>query len=126
MSDITYNQYWTEISSIADELVSEAMESTENNRDAAEEEINDYRLHEWVDGHQWVIYYAYNDDVRKHSDNEDYLTDNFGNEYAGQIVAESGIDALGTAIAFWCMYADVQDKLSDAFDNYENELEECA
>ena len=124
MSDITYSKYWEEINSIASELVSESMESTDNDRDAAEEEINDYRLHEWIDGHQWVIYYAYNDDVRHHSDNEDYLTDNFGNEYAGQIVAESGIDALGTAIAYWCMYADVQDKLSDAFDEYE--LEECA
>ena len=123
MSDLTYTQYWNEINSIATDLVNESMDDCDNDKDAAIEQINDYRLHEWVDGHQWVIYYFYNDDVRKHSQNEDYLTDNFGNEYAGQIVAESGIDALGTAIAFWCMYADIQDSIENAFDEYEETLE---
>jgi len=123
MSELTYSEYWAEIESIAENMVSEVMDETENDREAAEEIINDSRLHETIDGHQWVIYYSYNDDVRRHSDNEDYLTDNFGNEYAGQIVAEQGIGSLGTEIAFWCMYADVQEKLEDAFDEYEANLE---
>jgi len=123
MSNITYNEYWTEINSIAENMVSECMDECDNDREAAEELINDSRLHETIDGHQWVIYYSYNDDVRKHSDNEDYAADNFGNEYLGQIVTEQGYDTLGTVIAFWCMYADVQDKLNDAFDEYEAEHE---
>lgn len=130
MENLTSNEYWTEIKSIAANLVDESMEQAtlDNNGDTsdfeslketAEESINDYRLHEVIDGHQWVIYYAYNLDVISHSDNEDYMVDNFGSEYAGQIVADKGIDDLHTAIAFWCMYADVQDDLSDAFDEYE-------
>lgn len=126
MSDITYTKYWAEIQSIADDIAAEAMEQADGDRDQAEDIINDTLLHETIDGHQWVIYYAYNNDVRKHSDNEDYLTDNFGNEYAGQIVTEQGIDSLGTAIAFWCMYADVQDKLSGALDDIENSNGEAA
>ena len=123
MSEISSSQYWDEIQSIADNMVSEVMAETDNDRDAAEDIINDSRLHETCDGHQWVIYYAYNDDVLRHTDNEDYYADNFGAEDMGRIVAEQGLDSLKTAMAFFAMYADVQDKLSDAFDAFEDEPE---
>ena len=71
------HEYWKEVNGIAANLVSESMGDNDNDRDAAEEEINDTRLHETIDGHQWVIYYSYNLDVIKHSDNEDYYNDNF-------------------------------------------------
>ena len=123
MSELTYSEYWTEIQSIADNLVSEAMEACDNDREAAEESIQDTRLHETIDGHQWVIYYAYNLDVIKHSDNDDYYDQNFGAEALASSLEQGGLDVLHCHIAFWCMYADVQDKLSDAFDEYEEKLE---
>ena len=105
MTNITRTQYIEEIQSIDDNMVSEA--------------INDRTLHETIDGHQWVIYNAYNSDVMRHSDNPDYYPDNFGNDDASHVLKERGLDGLHNVIAFWCMYADVQDRLSDAFDAYE-------
>ena len=119
MTNITRTQYIEEIQSIADNMVSEEMENCHNDRDAAEDAINDRTLHETIDGHQWVIYNAYNSDVMRHSDNPDYYIDNFGNDDAGHVLKERGLDGLHNVIAFWCMYADVQDRLSDAFDAYE-------
>ncbi len=119
MSDLTNHEYWAEIQAIANNLVSESMENNDNDRSAAEDEINDCRLHEDIDGHQWVIYYAYNLDVIKHSENDSYFEDNFGLEGA----MDNGLDGLHVIIAFWCMYADVQDYLETAFDEYEANLE---
>lgn len=123
MSELTYSEYWTEIQSIASDLVSESMDACENDRECAEESIQDTRLHETIDGHQWVIYYTYSLDVIKHSDNEDYYVQNFGGEALASSLEQGGLDTLHCHIAFWCMYADVQDKLSDAFDEYEESLE---
>lgn len=127
MTDLnTEYDYTQQIRAIAAELVSEAMDQSDNDKDQAEELINDTLLHETIDGHEWVIYYAYNLDVIKYSDNEDYMEQNFGNEYAGEIMADKGLDGLHTVIAFWCMYADVQDELETAFNEFEeaNDTEE--
>ena len=123
MNDLNCSSdYWAEINSIADSLVSEAMADNDNDRDAAEDDINDSRLHETIDGHQWVIYNGYNADVMKHSSNEDYFIDNFGNESAGQVLKDGGLSALHNVIAFWCMYADVQELLSDKMDEFVDAL----
>ena len=121
MSEISSFQYWEEISAIAESIVSETMSECDNDREAAEELVQDTRLHETIDGHQWVIYCAYNLDVLKHSDNESYFEDNIGG--ADHILKDGGIDQLHTVMAFYAMYADVQEKLSDAFDEYEEKLE---
>ena len=126
MSELTNNEYWTEIKSIADNLVLESMGDNDNDRPAAEEDIYDSRLHETIDGHQWVIYYGYNLDVIKHSDNEDYYDQNFGAESLAASLEQGGLNTLHCHIAFWCMYADVQGYLSDAFDEYEATLKESA
>ena len=124
MSDLNCSSdYWKEINSIADSLVSESMADNDNDRQAAEDDINDSRLHETVDGHQWVIYNGYNADVMKYSDNEDYYIDNFGNEDAGFVLKERGLPGLHNVIAFWCMYADVQELLSDKMDEFCDALE---
>ena len=123
MSNLTSNEYWTEINSIAENMVEECMDECDNDREQAEELINDSRLHETIDGHQWVIYYAYSLDVISNSDNEDYYANNFGAESLAASLEQGGLDTLHTHIAFWCMYADVQDKLDSAFDEYEENLE---
>ena len=120
MSDIIYTEYWKEIKSLAEQIAEETMENNDNDREEAEEAINDHVLHETIDSHQWVIYYCYNLQVMNHSNNSDYMVDNFGSEYAGDILKESSIENLHTAIAFWAMDADVQEYLEDALDALES------
>lgn len=128
MSEITSSQYWGEVSSLAASIVEQAAQ--DNDLDTAEtfdrdqimEYVNDTYLHETIDGHQWVIYYAYNLDVLKHSDNQDYMIDNLGTESAGESLKQ-GLDTLHCHLAFWALYADVQDHLDSALDEYENSLE---
>ncbi len=109
MSDeITQQLYWKEVRELAEGIVEEALADNDGDREAAEEEVNDTRLHETIDGHQWVIYYAYNLDVLKYSDNAEYMSDNFGGESLEASIKEGGIDMLHTRMAFWALYADVQ------------------
>lgn len=133
MSEITCSEYWAEIKSLTEQIATEAIDQamgpadgapfTDEVREAAEEIINDTLLHETTDSHQWVIYYSYNLDVIKHSGNEDYMVDNFGSEHAGDIMKNQGLDSLHSAIAFWCMYADVQDNIESALDAIEQNEE---
>ena len=124
MSNITSSQYWNEIQSLAVSIAEDAMSSCDNNRDEAEELINDSLLHETIDGHQWIIYYAYNLDVYQYSDNSDYYIDNFGGDDAAYVLKEKGLDGLHQALAFWSLYADVQDKIDEALDGVESNIEE--
>lgn len=126
MSNITSSEYWVEVESIAKELVSEAMNQHDNDRKQAEELIQDSRLHETIDGHQWIIYYAYNLSVMEHSLNDTYCADNFGDEELENALKKGGINQIHAVIAFWALYADVQEKLSDAMDSYIEALEEAA
>lgn len=129
MSNITQAQYWSEVNSLATSIVSEAAGQAGCNtadtfdRDSIYETIHDTVLHETIDGHQWVIYYAYNLDVLQHSDNDDYMIDNIGIEPAGQVLKENGLSGLHAALAFWALYADVSDRISDEIDSYEESLQ---
>lgn len=126
---ITQSQYWVEIQSLAQSIVIEAADYTDCNtpdtfdRDAVLEKIHDTVLHETIDGHQWVIYYAYNLDVLQYSDNTDYMIDNHGVESAGEILKDSGLSGLHSALAFWALYADVADHIDSALDEFKNNLE---
>ena len=124
MSNITSSQYWNEVQSIAVSIAEDAMSYCDNNRKDAEELIIDSLLHETIDGHQWIIYYAYNLDVYQHSDNSDYYIDNFGGDDAAYVLKEKGLDGLHQVLAYWSLYADVQDKISEALDGIESNIEE--
>lgn len=127
--NITQSQYWAEVQSLAELIVSEAADYTDCNtadtfdRDSVLERIHDTVLHETIDGHQWVIYYAYNLNVLQHSDNAEYMIDNHGVESAGEILKDSGLSGLHSALAFWALYADVADRIDSALDDYESNLE---
>ena len=124
MTNITSSQYCNEIQSIAVSIAEDAMSHCDNNRDDAEELINDSLLHETIDGHQWVIYYAYNLDVYQHSNNPDYYIDNFGGDDAAYVLKEKGLDGLHNVLAFWSLYADVQEKIEEALDGVESNIDE--
>ena len=123
MSEMTSSEYWVEINSIAENMASEALADNDNDIDAARDDIQDSRLHETIDGHQWVIYCAYNDDVLRRSDNESYYEDNFGADDMANIIKDRGLDGLKTIMAFWAMYADVQDIIDDKLDEAFEALE---
>lgn len=109
-------QYFKEVAAIAAALVAECMSECDNDKEQALELINDSRLHETIDGHQWVIYYAYNLPVLTYSDNTDYGVDN------GLIDLNPerfSLNDFHTSLAYWALYADVQDHLESAFDDYE-------
>ena len=116
MSELSSIEYETEIQSIADNMAAEALADNDNDIDAARDDIFDSRLHETINGHRWVIYNAYNADVMRHSDNEDYYIDNFGAEDAGAVLKERGLSGLHNVIVFWCMYADVSELIADALE----------
>lgn len=126
MNEISRQQYRDEIKSIAENMATEALDDCGWDRDAAEKDINDSRLHETIDGHQWVIYYAYNDDVLRHSENESAYEDNFGTEDMAAVIKERGFNGLKTVMAFCAMEQDVRDILSEALDNAIEEHEQAA
>ena len=109
-------EYYAEINNIAESIVDDAMQQFDNDRSEAEEFINDTLLHEVIDGHQWVIYQSYNLDIIGHSSNEEYMIDNFGGEALAEALSNSGLDGLHNAIAFWAMYADVQELIDTKLD----------
>ena len=119
MTNITSYEYWNEVESLAKSIIADAMAENDNDKDAAMDDINDSRLHATIDGHQWVIYTAYNLDVYQHSENSDYFIDNFGNDEAGAILKDRGLDGLHAVIAFYALYADVQDKINELADEIE-------
>ena len=119
MKNMTQLSYIEEIKDIATNLVDELMDEYED-REEAEEQAYD-RLHETIDGHQWVIYYAYNDDVLKYSDNDEAYKDIYDNEGIGSIIAEHGLDSFKTAMAYFAMYQDVSELLEQAFDDFEED-----
>lgn len=129
MSNITNTVYWAEVASLATSIVQDAADRTDCNtvdtfdRDTVQDQIFDTVLHETIDGHQWVIYYAYNLDVLQHSDNEDYMIDQFGNDEAGCVLKDRGLSGLHSVLAYWALYADVTDRISEALDDYESSLE---
>lgn len=116
MTEITRTAYYDEIRSIADNLAVEALADNDWDRDAAMYDITDSRLHETIDGHQWVIYTSYNMDVLRNSDSADAYIDNFGADDAASVSKKRGIDGLHAVMAYCAMERDVNVILSDALD----------
>ena len=124
MTNITSSQYWNEVEALATQIAQDAMSSCDNSRDEAEELITDSLMHETIGAHQWVIYNAYSLDVLQYSGNSDRYVDEFGVEDAAIVLKERGLDGLHQSLAFWALYADVQEKISEALDEIEESLTE--
>ena len=125
MTNITSSsQYWIEVQSLAVIIAEDAMSSCDNSREEAEELINDSLLFETIGAHQWVIYNAYNLDILQYSGNSDRYIDNFGTEDAVLVLKERGLAGLHQSLAFWALYADVQEKIEEALDEVESNITE--
>ena len=108
---ITYQEYIEEVTQLAADIIEQA---SEYNQDLGMYVLPLYDLaHETVDGHQWVIYYAYNDDVIRHSGNSDAWEDCYCPEDIGQLVTERGIDGARMVQAYFALLQDVTNEVHD-------------
>ena len=103
-------EYYKEIQDLAHDIWAEALDQSDNDKDEAQELINDL-VHEVVDGHQWVIYYHYHDQVIRYSMNSDAYLDIYDNESLGDYVRDNGVDGLNTMMSYWAMQQDVTDNI---------------
>ena len=111
--DFTSSEYYQEINDLAADLYSEALEQNDNEHELATEAVHDHLLHELVDGHQWVIYTHSNELIEKFSDNAEAFKDCYDNESLGALVADQGLDALKPIIAYFAMYQDISEAISE-------------
>ena len=102
--DMTRQDYWQEVRSLAGSIREDAIERHEAGVDW-DDAISE-ALHETIDGHQWVIYTAYNFDVLRFSDNSGYSVENFGVE----TVVSNG-DINWAVLAYGALYADVSERM---------------
>jgi hypothetical protein len=107
---ITYQEYREEVRRLAEDAIEEASKYEEEDR--LEHDVYDF-IYETVDGHQWVIYYAYNDDVIRHTSNPDSWEECYNAEDIGDLVIDQGMTGARCTQAFWALYQDVTDEVHD-------------
>lgn len=99
---ITQREYNEEIARLAEAVYSEIRDDTG--------EISELAF-QAVDGHQWIIYTAYHQEVLSCTSNPDAWEDIYTNEDLGRIVAEDGLDAATQAQAFFSFEQDLNKAL---------------
>ena len=102
-------EYYKEIQDISYDIWAEALEQTDCDKDRAERLVD--LAHEIVDGHQWVMYYQYHDQVLRYSKNNEAYLDIHDNESLGQCVRDSGSGGLNSLMTYWAMQQDVTDTI---------------
>lgn len=112
--DMSRREYWAEVNTLAQEIQAETLDDMdgEPGEDWTEDDYREAlyeRVWETIDGHQWVIYTAYNMDVLRFSDNDGYSAEQFGPE---SILERNGSGINWAAMAFGALYADVMDRIS--------------
>ena len=107
---LSRKEYQTEVNELAHDIWSEALEQSDNDKDDAQDLINE-TIHERVDGHHWVIYTRYHHAILAHSTNENAFQDVYCDHTAGEYLANNGIDAMITTMAFYAIEADVRDAI---------------
>lgn len=106
--NITYQEYLAEVRSIAENAIEEAGEYEQDVYDTA---------YEAVDGHKWIIYYAYNDDVIRHSGNPDAWQDCYAMEYIGQLVVDEGMQGARAVQAYFALSQDVNEEVAEQLES---------
>ena len=113
-NQITYQEYWKEVAGLAKQIAQEAKDEGLDESEAYD------RLHEVIDGHQWVIYTWANPYVLIHSQNENALFDELG---APQEFSDYSDFMMKTA--FWALRADVAAEIqSEGLLDFEEEEQE--
>ena len=97
-------EYWDAVNHIAEECINEVFEFGTDLYDA---------VHQSLDGHQFIIYYAHHDAVIKHSANSDCWEYWLSREDIAQLVVDQGIDGARSDQAFFAMFEDVNDAVTE-------------
>ncbi len=122
MTTITEKDYKDEVKASANYIVEQAVNDTRDNepdltgsdlKAAVSQRLYEYVIHEYVDGHEYVIYYCYHLDILQHSDNCDSALDEFGADMLADKLKDSGLDGLYQTLAYWAFYNDIHDLLGD-------------
>lgn len=113
---ISYSDYIKEVSDSAYTVIEQAIDELkydgeEITEEAVHDVIFDHVLHDYVDGHQWIIYCHYNIQVLQHSSNAEYAADQFGGDFLAATVRQGGLSGLHTALAYWALYADIAEEI---------------
>ena len=111
--EFTSTEYHNEINDLAYDTYHEALDQNDNDHDLAIDAIHDHLLHELVDSHQWVIYTYSSELVEQFSANAEAFKDIYDNESIGALVAERGLDGLKPIIAYFAMYQDISEAISE-------------
>lgn len=102
--EVTYSDYWRQINSIAEDVIDECKHDDLDEIDS--DALSDH-LHEVIDGHHWIIYYAYNNAVLNYCSNEDAWEDCYCAEDIGQLVIDQGMRGARAVQAYFAMLEDV-------------------
>jgi hypothetical protein len=125
-SGYDYNQVVLNIADSVISAINEAIESgdCEFDSDSVEGFLHDSCLNETIDGCEWAIYNHHHLPIIQHSDNVDYAVDNFGSEWAGDLLKSQGLDGLHASIAFYALYEDVRDVVQDIINDTDFDVED--
>lgn len=99
------HEYWTEITSIVEQVKADTLEQGFI-WDGDAEEYADQCLYTVIDGHEYCIYYSKALEVLQHTDNQEALLDTLGEESAVHALRDGGLGALHCAMAVCAMIAD--------------------
>ena len=104
MKDITHHEYWNEVSTIGQDIIDNALEYGSDVSDLT---------HEAIDGHEWIIYTFYHDQILSFTDNDEAYLDIYSNEDLGELVKEHGLDHARMVQAFYALDMDVRQWVQD-------------
>lgn len=128
---LSSQEYFVEVEKLATSIVAEAADQCDCNTvdtfdaDSIRDTIFDTVLHEIIDGHQWIIYYAYNLSIIGHSSNDHYMINEFGLESAAESLKSGGLSGLHQAIAYWALYADVAELIDDKIQELQDSFDQA-
>lgn len=132
MSILSLQQYNQEVQSLAKAIVQDVLDSLdieglqpEQVQDLFDENLYD-TTHEAIDSHEYIIYTAYHLPILQYSDNANYMVEELGNEIAGEVFHDKGLDGLHQALAYWAMLADTQEAIHELQDDIEEKIQELA
>ena len=117
---ISSQDYFIEINELAKSVFEDVMQEHEQDMHSAEDHFYD-RLHETIDGHEWVIYSHYNLQVLQNASNPEAMIDELGAESAGHSLEEGGLSTLHMHLAFWALKEDVNSELQELIEGWEPE-----
>lgn len=109
MDEITYSDYWTTVTEVADYLAEIVQTSEEIKEDFC---LFYDTIHETVDAHQWVIYTFYNAQIMSYTDSPDAIFDMGIGVPEG---AESWTDIV-LGFAFYAFYQDIEQNFWRRYD----------